>query len=76
MILLSLLQIGMWIGVALGLLVVLGLLVLGVYFYMKQRALQSTKPPPYSRDRDGSHVNFIRVFMALKQLSLRPALGI
>ena len=43
----------MWIGVALGLLVVLGLLVLGVYFYMKQRALQSTKPPPYSRDRDG-----------------------
>ena len=46
------LQVGMWIGVALGLLVVLGLLVLGVYFYMKQRALQSTKPPPYSRDRE------------------------
>ena len=51
----SQLQVGMWIGVALGLLVVLGLLVLGVYFYMKQRALQSTKPPPYSRDRDGTH---------------------
>ena len=47
-------QVGMWIGVALGLLVVLGLLVLGVYFYMKQRALQSAKPPPYSRDRNSN----------------------
>ena len=45
----------MWIGVALGLLVVLGLLVLGVYFYMKQRALQSAKPPPYSdRNRNSN----------------------
>jgi hypothetical protein len=47
-------SVGMWIGVALGLLVVVGLLVLGVYFYRKQRALQATKPPPYTRDRNSN----------------------
>ncbi len=47
-------SVGMWIGVALGLLVVVGLLVLGVYFYRKQKTLQATKPPPYSRDRNSN----------------------
>ncbi len=40
-------SVGTWIGVVLGLIVVIGLLVLGVYFYRKQRAI-ATKPPPYT----------------------------
>merc|ERR1712218_360262 len=34
-------SIGVWIGVGLGLIVVIGLLVVGIYFYRKQMALQS-----------------------------------
>ena len=45
-------SVGTWIGVTLGLIVVLGLLVLGLYFYRKQRAITS-KPPPY-RDRNAN----------------------
>lgn len=45
-------SVGMWIGVALGLIVVLGLLILGLYFYRKQKAITS-KPPPY-RDRNAN----------------------
>ena len=47
-------SVGTWIGVALGLIVVIGLLVLGVYFYRKKRAMTS-KPPPY-RDSRGPSV--------------------
>ena len=46
-------SVGMWIGVALGLIVVLGLLILGLYFYRKQKAITS-KPPPY-RDRNANN---------------------
>ena len=38
---------GVWIGIALGVIVILGLLVVGIYFYRKQQNLQ-TKPSRYS----------------------------
>lgn len=46
-------SIGTWIGVALGLIVVIGLLILGLFFYRKKRAITS-KPPPY-RDRNSNN---------------------
>eukprot|EP00094_Tigriopus_californicus_P005598 TCALIF_05395-PA protein Name:"Similar to CSMD1 CUB and sushi domain-containing protein 1 (Homo sapiens)" AED:0.20 eAED:0.20 QI:0/0/0/0.33/1/1/3/0/317 len=48
-------SVGMWIGVALGLIVVIGLLILGVYFYRKQRSITS-KPAPF-RDRNSNGVS-------------------
>jgi len=42
--------VGVWIGVALGLIVVIGLLIVGIYFYRKQQSLQ-TKP---SRDNNNA----------------------
>ena len=47
-------SVGMWIGVALGLIVVVGLIALALYFFRKQRAIAG-KPPPY-RDRNSNPV--------------------
>ena len=48
---------GLYIGIALGLIVVIGLLILGIYFYRKQRAITSKPPPvPYS-DRNANGIN-------------------
>ncbi len=49
-------SVGTWIGVVLGLIVVIGLLVLGVYFYRKQRAI-ATKPPPYVNNQVAVGIN-------------------
>ena len=46
-------SVGLYIGIALGLIVVLGLMVLGLYFYRKQRALTSKPPAPFS-DRNAN----------------------
>lgn len=46
-------SVGLYIGIALGLIVVVGLTVLGIYFYRKQRAL-ATKPPAPYRDRNAN----------------------
>ncbi len=47
-------SVGTWIGVALGLIVVVGLLILGGYFYRKRRAIAS-KPAPYSGSSSSGH---------------------
>jgi len=49
--------VGVWIGVALGLIVVIGLLVVGIYFYRKQLALQS-KP---TRDNNANGLGILGV---------------
>jgi len=46
--------VGTWIGVILGLLVVVGLLILGIYFYRKQRAIAAKPPAPYSSSGNGN----------------------
>ncbi len=46
-------SVGLYIGIALGLIVVLGLMVLGIYFYKKQQALANKPPAPY-RDRNAN----------------------
>jgi hypothetical protein len=46
-------SVGLYIGIVLGLIVVIGLMVLGIYFYRKQRAL-ATKPPAPYRDRNAN----------------------
>ena len=46
-------NVGMYIGVALGLIVIVGLLILGIYYYRKQRALANKPPAPY-RDRNAN----------------------
>jgi len=49
--------VGVWIGVALGLIVVIGLLIVGIYFYRKQLALQ-TKP---TRDSNANGLGVLGV---------------
>jgi uncharacterized iron-regulated membrane protein len=51
-------SVGMYIGVALGLIVILGLLILGIYYFRKQRALANKPPAPY-RDRNSNGVSAI-----------------
>lgn len=46
-------SVGLYIGIALGLIVVVGLMILGIYFYRKQQALASKPPAPY-RDRNAN----------------------
>ena len=48
----------MYIGVALGLIVIIGLLILGIYYFRKQRALANKPPAPY-RDRNANGVSAI-----------------
>jgi hypothetical protein len=48
---------GVWIGIALGVIVILGLLVVGVYFYRKQQNLQ-TKP---SRDSNANGLGHLGI---------------
>ncbi len=43
--------VGVWIGVALGLVVVIGLMIVGIYFYKKQQLLHR-KPPVAGRDNN------------------------
>ena len=47
---------GLYIGIALGLIVVIGLLILGIYFYRKQRAIASKPPPQPYRDRNANGI--------------------
>ena len=47
---------GLYIGIALGLIVVIGLLILGIYFYRKQRAITSKPPPQPYRDRNANGI--------------------
>ena len=51
-------NVGMYIGVALGLIVIIGLLILGIYYFRKQRALANKPPAPY-RDRNANGVSAI-----------------
>ncbi len=51
-------NVGMYIGVALGLIVIVGLLILGLYYFRKQRALANKPPAPY-RDRNSNGVSAI-----------------
>ena len=44
---------GLYIGIALGLIVVIGLMIIGIYFYRKQSALAAKPPAPY-RDRNAN----------------------
>ena len=48
---------GLYIGIALGLIVVIGLLILGIYFYRKQRAITSKPPPAPYRDRNSNGIS-------------------
>lgn len=48
---------GLYIGIALGLIVVIGLLILGIYFYRKQRAITSKPPPQPYRDRNANGIS-------------------
>ena len=50
-------SIGVWIGVGLGLIVVIGLLIVGIYFYRKQMALQS-KP---TRDNNANGLGVLGI---------------
>jgi len=46
---------GLYIGIALGLIVVIGLMILGIYFYRKQKAITSKPPPAPYRDRNANN---------------------
>ena len=47
---------GLYIGIALGLIVVVGLMILGIYFYRKQKAITSKPPPAPYRDRNANGI--------------------
>ena len=51
-------SIGVWIGVGLGLIVVVGLLVVGIYFYRKQLALHKSKP---TRDNNANGLGVLGI---------------
>ena len=46
----------LYIGIALGLIVVVGLMILGIYFYRKQKAITSKPPPAPYRDRNANGI--------------------
>ena len=46
-------SVGLYIGIALGLIAIIGLMVLGIYFYRQRQAL-ATKPPAPYRDRNAN----------------------
>merc|ERR1712110_355534 len=48
---------GLYIGIALGLIVVIGLLILGIYFYRKQREITSKPPPRPYTDRNSNGIS-------------------
>ena len=58
-------SVGLYIGIALGLIVVVGLMILGIYFYKKQQALASKPPAPYrDRNANGTGVSMVGGYAA------------
>lgn len=54
-------NVGLYIGIALGLTVVLGLLFLGIYYYRRQKQLANKPPAPY-RDRNSNGIGGLASF--------------
>jgi hypothetical protein len=62
-------NVGVYIGVALGLTVIVGLMFLGIYYYRRQKALANKPPAPY-RDRNSNGVSGLGAFNGFSSTSI------